>query len=131
MISVGETFKIGIGPSSSHTMGPLAITRQFIAKLRQNPPLKLKRLRIELRGSLALTGRGHGTLEAIQLGLLGFNEEYDEIDDWRGRLTALQTDHLLQLGQRAHKVRPGPRYYSQHTGRARLAQQYDIAVDPE
>jgi L-serine dehydratase len=98
MISVGETFKIGIGPSSSHTMGPLAITRQFMAELRQNPPLKLTRLRVELRGSLALTGIGHGTLEAIQLGLLGFNEEYDDPDDWRSRLTALQTDHLLPLG---------------------------------
>ena len=73
--SIFELFKIGIGPSSSHTVGPMRAARLFAAGLNRAPPA---RIQIELYGSLALTGRGHGTDRAVVLGLLG--EEPDRVD---------------------------------------------------
>lgn len=75
--SVFEIFKIGIGPSSSHTVGPMRAARDFVAKLDGNLP-RVSRVLTELYGSLALTGKGHGTDRAIILGLLG--EVPDQID---------------------------------------------------
>jgi L-serine dehydratase len=70
--SIFEIFKIGIGPSSSHTVGPMRAAREFAVELQTEGVLaRVARIRIELFGSLALTGRGHCTDKAIQLGLLG------------------------------------------------------------
>ncbi|CAN5794412.1 hypothetical protein BH23PSE1_BH23PSE1_16210 [soil metagenome] len=76
-LSVFDIFKIGIGPSSSHTMGPMLAAARFLGALRAGdetvpgagPP---ERLRVRLHGSLALTGKGHATDRAVMLGLLGF-----------------------------------------------------------
>ncbi|MGP6173065.1 L-serine ammonia-lyase [Corynebacterium sp. A21] len=68
MISVSDLFSIGIGPSSSHTVGPM---RAALAFIRQCPQLPA-RVEVELRGSLAATGHGHGTDRAIILGLVGY-----------------------------------------------------------
>ena len=74
-----EIFKIGIGPSSSHTVGPMRAAREFAAELDRGGKLdKVHRVAIDLYGSLALTGKGHGTDRAIILGLLG--EKPDEVD---------------------------------------------------
>ncbi len=74
-----ELFKIGIGPSSSHTVGPMRAASEFAAQLyRPGQPSTVSRLCVELFGSLALTGKGHGTDRAIILGLMG--ERPDEID---------------------------------------------------
>ncbi len=72
-ISVFDLFSIGIGPSSSHTVGPMKAAYAFVEKLTQNNELfnGLSRIQIELFGSLALTGRGHGTDIAILNGLVG------------------------------------------------------------
>jgi L-serine dehydratase len=72
-ISVFDLFSIGIGPSSSHTVGPMKAACAFVEKLVQNNKLlnQVSRLKIELFGSLALTGRGHGTDIAILNGLEG------------------------------------------------------------
>jgi L-serine dehydratase len=71
-ISVFDIFKIGVGPSSSHTLGPWRAAQRFIASLQQNNQLsRLTALRVLLYGSLAKTGKGHGTDMAIQLGLAG------------------------------------------------------------
>ena len=69
MISVFELFKIGIGPSSSHTVGPMVAAKRFRDGL--FGMAGIDRIRVELYGSLAWTGRGHGTDLAICLGLLG------------------------------------------------------------
>ena len=70
--SVFEIFKIGVGPSSSHTVGPMRASRDFVERIAQAGNLeKVSRLATELFGSLALTGRGHATDRAIILGLLG------------------------------------------------------------
>ena len=77
--SIFEIFKIGIGPSSSHTVGPMRAAREFASLLRKEALLdRTVRIRVELFGSLALTGRSHGTDRAVLLGLSG--EVPDEID---------------------------------------------------
>src|SRR5919112_6120943 len=70
MISVFELFKIGISPSSSHTVGPMAAANRFLDELKVVDEVP-GRITAELFGSLAWTGRGHGTDTAICLGLLG------------------------------------------------------------
>jgi L-serine dehydratase len=70
MTSVFDLFKIGIGPSSSHTVGPMVAAKRFVDALRC-AGLTPRRIAVEIYGSLAWTGRGHGTDTAICLGLLG------------------------------------------------------------
>ncbi|MDQ3247566.1 MAG: L-serine ammonia-lyase, iron-sulfur-dependent, subunit alpha, partial [Chloroflexota bacterium] len=78
-ISVFDLFKIGIGPSSSHTVGPMRAARQFALRLRDEGRLAhTHHLIIELFGSLGATGKGHGSDKAILLGLQG--EEPDKVD---------------------------------------------------
>ena len=75
-ISLFDLFSIGIGPSSSHTMGPMRAALQFVKKLEEKELLlHVSELKVDLYGSLALTGRGHGTDSAIFLGLEGENPE--------------------------------------------------------
>ena len=76
-ISVFEIFKIGIGPSSSHSMGPWNAAKDFLHLLEQkNKELNnIKSIDIELFGSLAKTGKGHGTDKAIMMGLMGYDIE--------------------------------------------------------
>jgi L-serine dehydratase len=74
--SLFDVFKIGIGPSSSHTVGPMRAAYRFLLQLSKNGLLsKVNRVRVELYGSLALTGKGHGTDRGILLGLTGHQPE--------------------------------------------------------
>lgn len=76
-ISVFEMFKVGIGPSSSHTMGPMVAAARFLDLLRASP-FNAHGVRASLHGSLAFTGVGHATDRAVILGLAGFSPEtYD------------------------------------------------------
>src|SRR6185437_10064384 len=71
-ISVFDIFKIGVGPSSSHTMGPWRAAQRFIARLRLEAVFDdTQTIRVILYGSLAKTGKGHGTDVAVILGLSG------------------------------------------------------------
>ena len=73
MHTVLEFFKIGIGPSSSHTIGPISASRKFVSFLKHKKVFgEIDSIKIELFGSLALTGEGHGTPIAIKLGLLNY-----------------------------------------------------------
>src|ERR1700682_2154176 len=75
-ISVFDLFKIGIGPSSSHTVGPMRAARTFAAHLGASGLLgRVSAVRAELFGSLGATGRGHGTDKAVILGLMGETPE--------------------------------------------------------
>ncbi len=77
--SIFDLFKIGIGPSSSHTVGPMRASRQFARRLLESNLLqRTARVKAELFGSLALTGIGHGTDRAVLLGLSG--EEPEHVD---------------------------------------------------
>ncbi|MDB5852738.1 MAG: sdaA, partial [Herminiimonas sp.] len=78
-LSTFDLFKIGIGPSSSHTVGPMRAAHLFATALRQSGSLEsIHRVRCELFGSLGATGKGHGSDKAVLLGLEG--EEPDHID---------------------------------------------------
>ena len=78
-ISVFDLFKIGIGPSSSHTVGPMIAARKFILNIeRSNHLKKVTRLQSEMYGSLGATGRAHGTPKAIILGFEG--EQPEQVD---------------------------------------------------
>jgi L-serine dehydratase len=78
-VSVFELFKIGIGPSSSHTVGPMLAAYAFVKRLQNSNQLsEVSSLEVTLFGSLAFTGRGHGTDKAVLLGLSG--EKPDEVD---------------------------------------------------
>ncbi len=91
-LSVFELFKIGLGPSSSHTVGPMIAARRFLDSLAD---LKSGyRLRCTLYGSLAFTGKGHNTDRAIQLGLMGLSPatiEPEEVDVYLARLAHVKS----------------------------------------
>ena len=99
MLSVLELFRVGLGPSSSHTVGPMRIARRFLAELDAAGRLEaVHRVSVELQGSLALTGAGHGTPGAVILGLLGFEPETispDEAQPAIERVTAAREASLL------------------------------------
>jgi len=100
-ISVFDIFKIGIGPSSSHTVGPMRAAMTFVNNLEQRGVIdEVQRLRIELFGSLGATGKGHGTDKAILLGLEG--EAPDLIDPAiiPQRLSAIRESGAVRLLQR-------------------------------
>ncbi len=75
LAGVGDLFKIGIGPSSSHTMGPMTAAASFADSLVSLPAGNVTRVRATLFGSLAWTGKGHGTDRAVLFGLMGFRPE--------------------------------------------------------
>ncbi|MEM9839540.1 MAG: L-serine ammonia-lyase [Pseudomonadota bacterium] len=78
MLSVLDLFRVGIGPSSSHTVGPMRIALRFVRDLAPADRARIAEVFVELQGSLALTGEGHGTLTATALGLMGQDPEtYD------------------------------------------------------
>ena len=82
MLSVLDIFRIGIGPSSSHTVGPMRIAGRFVRALaRRGLAERTVRIAVELRGSLALTGVGHGTVDATMLGLAGFEPDSTDPDE--------------------------------------------------
>src|SRR5215212_3749208 len=76
-LSVFELFKIGIGPSSSHTMGPMVAARRFLSNAKAENAM---RVTVSLHGSLAFTGKGHGTDRACVLGLAGESPDAIEPD---------------------------------------------------
>ncbi|WP_299002094.1 L-serine ammonia-lyase [uncultured Tenacibaculum sp.] len=80
-ISVFDMLKIGVGPSSSHTLGPWRAAQQWIQKLKEtNEFLLIEEVKVDLYGSLSLTGKGHATDLAVLLGLSGADPEYVPIE---------------------------------------------------
>ena len=93
MLSVLDLFRIGIGPSSSHTLGPIRIGKRFLEDLKGAVELDtLAKVVVELQGSLALTGVGHGTLDATMLGLMGFAPETTCPDEAAAALADLRSE---------------------------------------
>jgi L-serine dehydratase len=98
-LSVLDIFKIGIGPSSSHTMGPMNAALRFVGDLVSNGLLvKTTRVGVQLYGSLALTGRGHCTDLALLLGLEGHAPDTLEPSAVEPALQRIRTSHRLRLG---------------------------------
>ncbi|MEU4404953.1 L-serine ammonia-lyase [Streptosporangium sp. NPDC023963] len=97
-ISVFDLFKIGIGPSSSHTGGPMAAAHKFARGLHQDGLLeKTARVSAVLYGSLGLTGKGHGSDKAVLLGLSGEKPELVDVDTVDERLAAMRESGTLSL----------------------------------
>ena len=107
-ISVFELFKIGIGPSSSHTVGPMNAARRFAMQLDADGLLpRVTEVRVELFGSLGFTGKGHGSDLAVLLGLEGEDPRTVPIDAVATRVAHIrQTLKLQLLGK--HEVRCAP-----------------------
>jgi L-serine dehydratase len=99
MISAFDLYKVGIGPSSSHTVGPMRAANIFVTRLASEGLLDgAAGLRAEMFGSLGVTGHGHGTVKAVILGLEG--EQPDLVDPAYAepRVEAVGTDKVLRLG---------------------------------
>ena len=97
-ISVFELFRIGIGPSSSHTVGPMRAARRFLELADAEQGLDaVAAVRTHLYGSLAATGVGHGTVSAILLGLSGAQPQTVDPDEMPSLLSAITADRSLRL----------------------------------
>jgi len=97
-LSVFDLFKIGIGPSSSHTVGPMRAALRFAEELRRDDLLAVtEHLRVELYGSLGATGKGHGSDKAVLLGLEGERPEDVDTDAIPSRMAAMRESHELRL----------------------------------
>ena len=97
-ISTFHLFSIGIGPSSSHTVGPMRAARQFVLKLENEGVLEnTHHVKADLYGSLALTGKGHCTDYAILLGLEGETPESVDPDQVHPRVNRIRNEHTLNL----------------------------------
>ncbi len=100
-ISVFDLFSLGIGPSSSHTVGPMRAARRFASGLEGHRLDACRRLQVELFGSLALTGRGHGTDRAVLMGLEGESPETIDPATVDRRVAAIgEQRRLRMLGSR-------------------------------
>ena len=94
-----DIFAIGIGPSSSHTVGPMKAAKRFVDNLiEKNILANVDTLKVDLYGSLALTGIGHGTLKAIVYGLMGFIAE--DVDTEKPYYSSVERDKMLHLAQK-------------------------------
>ena len=100
-ISVFDIFKIGIGPSSSHTVGPMRAARMFVMRLENDGTLEqTTRIQCELFGSLGATGKGHGSDKAVLLGLCGHEPDTVDVDAIEGTLAAIRASGSLPAAGR-------------------------------
>lgn len=97
-ISVFDIFKIGVGPSSSHTMGPWRAAQQFVERCRVDGLGQVEHVQVDLYGSLAKTGRGHGTDIAVILGLIGEDPETCDTAQIHPLVDQVKRDGRLLLG---------------------------------
>jgi len=103
-VSAFDLFKLGIGPSSSHTMGPMTAAARFLSRLRETGQLaRVSRIQTTLYASLALTGRGHATDRAVILGLCGFEPRTLDPDAADATIAEVRAGQRLWLG-RKHEI---------------------------
>jgi L-serine dehydratase len=102
-VSVFELFKVGIGPSSSHTVGPMLAAHRFLDEANAAGVFdRITEVTVELFGSLALTGRGHGTDRAVLLGLAGELPDRIDVDSAAAKVDEIvRSGRLLLLGLRS------------------------------
>ncbi|MBS6034130.1 MAG: L-serine ammonia-lyase [Pantoea sp.] len=105
MISVFDMFKVGIGPSSSHTVGPMKAGKQFVDLLAEQGKLQeVTRIAVDVYGSLSLTGKGHHTDIAIIMGLAGESPDTVDIDAIPAFIKDVAQRERLLLAKGAHEV---------------------------
>ncbi|UQD56753.1 L-serine ammonia-lyase [Flavobacterium sp. K5-23] len=97
-ISVFDMLKIGVGPSSSHTLGPWRAAERFLEELKDdNVLLATTRIKVDLYGSLSLTGKGHATDLAVMLGLSGQDPEYIPVENIPQIIKTIETKNEINL----------------------------------
>ncbi len=97
-ISVFDLFKVGIGPSSSHTVGPMVAARRFVLFLQESNLLEsVERVEVALYGSLGATGKGHGSDKAVLLGLMGETPETVDVGSIPDMVRRIQTSKEIAL----------------------------------
>jgi L-serine dehydratase len=107
-ISVFDIFKIGIGPSSSHTMGPWRAAQRFVKEIKEKGLLpQLQSVQVELYGSLAKTGKGHGTDIAVLLGLNGDDPVTIPVEDVEKNFNTITQTNTINIGA-VHKIAFSP-----------------------
>ena len=111
-LSVFDIFKIGVGPSSSHTMGPMVAGGRFLDMLRDQP-FRPHGLRASLHGSLAFTGKGHATDRATILGLAGFLPETMNAEAAEAVLAAMRAHAHGRAAARIGSVTEDPHQFVQ------------------
>jgi L-serine dehydratase len=100
-ISTFDLFKIGIGPSSSHTVGPMKASALFVAALLAHPlAAQVSRVRCDLYGSLGATGKGHGSHKAVMLGLQGEMPDQVDVATIAPSLARIRESKRIELGGR-------------------------------
>lgn len=105
MYSVFDIFKISIGPSSSHTLGPMKAGKRFIEYLQTTTDItNIDEITVDIHGSLALTGKGHHTDTACILGLAGFDAEYVDIDKIPSFINKVKETQILPILNGKHQV---------------------------
>jgi L-serine dehydratase len=97
-ISVFDMLKIGVGPSSSHTLGPWRAAEKWIKGFDSTKITAIKNIKVDLYGSLSLTGKGHATDSAVILGLSGADPETIPVTNIPSILGAVQTNQTIELG---------------------------------
>lgn len=98
-ISLFDMLKIGVGPSSSHTLGPWRAAERWIAELEEQEVFdQVKHIKTYLYGSLCLTGKGHATDIAVAMGLLGTDPETVDIDSISGSIDKVKAENKLDFG---------------------------------
>jgi L-serine dehydratase len=98
-ISVFDIFKIGVGPSSSHTMGPWRAAQQFLAIAQERGEFdQIASVRVDLFGSLAKTGKGHGTDIAVLMGLTGEDPVTTDTAEIHPKVASIRLHKKLLLG---------------------------------
>ncbi len=98
MNSIFELFKVSIGPSSSHTVGPMSAATRFCNNLHDDNILhRVEKIQIELFGSLAYTGKAHGTDKALILGLMGYTPITIKINDVSDIVSNVQTSNSINI----------------------------------
>jgi L-serine dehydratase len=98
-LSVFDLFKIGIGPSSSHTVGPMKAAAMFVERLKNESLIgQIVRVEVRMYGSLGATGKGHGTDKAVMLGMEGLMPDSIDPDTIEPRLKAMRASGQIQLG---------------------------------
>lgn len=104
MISIFDLFKIGIGPSSSHTVGPMKAANLFVSALSQQQLLtQVDRVQVELFGSLGARGKGHGSDIAVMLGLMGEQPQTTDVAAIPQKIADIQAQNTLCLNQQ-HEI---------------------------
>lgn len=98
-ISVFDMLKIGVGPSSSHTLGPWRAAERFLLELKEQNLFELvNQITVDLYGSLSLTGKGHATDLAVMLGLSGQDPEYMPVENIQSIIEQINASKKLSLG---------------------------------